>query len=89
MNRVVIGHWVAFTLYFGAAWADAEPWQREALRHSFTVHSDGIRDRDPEVWKPSFRSFISTVAQTMGPEWQPKGEWAEHIESFLKHAREE
>jgi hypothetical protein len=83
MDHRVVAPWLAFTLYFGAAWAEANAWQQKALKEKFEEHQGDIRSRDPEVWRPATASFLKGVQKIMGSDWAPKGEWKQHLDQLM------
>ena len=75
-DKQLAGH-LAFLMFVGAARADANPEQRTRLRDEIKPMLDGFRETgNPE---PTMRK----VAEIMGEEWEPSGDWPEQIDLFL------
>ncbi|MBK6556125.1 MAG: hypothetical protein IPG16_02565 [Comamonadaceae bacterium] len=75
-DKQLAGH-LAFLMFVGAARADANPEQRTRLRDEIKPMLDGFRETgNPE---PTMRK----VAEIMGEEWEPSGDWLEQIDLFL------
>lgn len=75
--------WIAFTLFFGAAWNDADEKQRVALLRAFQDHKESIRHFDRRVWTEGVKSFLTSVQGIMGAHWSPQDEWRDYITRLI------
>jgi hypothetical protein len=67
---------LAFTLWVGAANADATPEQRRRIQDSIPIALEHYVVDGDEM---PVRTIIQIV---MGPDWKPTGEWADFIASL-------
>jgi hypothetical protein len=77
--------YLAFTLFFGAAWSDATPEQREALRAMTTPLLEEYKDEStsPARGRQLTAMILEETQRIMGDEWQPSGDWATQIGKLL------
>lgn len=73
-----LGAHLAFVMFIGAARSDADEQQTSLLRERVlplldTFKADG-----------NARPVLDAVLEVMGPDWQPRGEWSDYIDSLLR-----
>ena len=85
-DRGVLGPWMAFTLFIGAARADANPDQIKSLRANVLPAIADLKRRDltPEETRRVLVVVLTRVQTIMGHDWQPQGEWMVAINSMLE-----
>lgn len=73
-----LGGWLAFTLYVGAAVADGDTVQRQALH-------DRVRPQLQELKedRAAAQRILATIGEIMGADWRPTGPWEQHISAML------
>jgi hypothetical protein len=76
--------WLAFTLYLGAAVAEATPDQRAALQREVKPLIAELRESNAAAPK-----ILNVVTRVMGPEWHPTGEWEQFISNLIAEEEEE
>lgn len=80
-----IGGYLAFNLYIGAAFHDADEDQRYRMRQRLlpqVAQAREVRD-NAEAWGVVAKSMLMVVHEVMGPSWAPQGEWMEAITSMI------
>lgn len=83
MSEKALGGYMSFVLFIGSAFNDAFEWQRKAIREECSEYLEEMKSTDPEKAKEAMKNTLETVQRIMGPDWQPKGEWAESIQRLL------
>jgi hypothetical protein len=77
--------YIAFTLFFGAAWNDATEEQREALHTKTAPLLEEAKDRStsPARGRQLIAMILVETQRIMGDEWRPSGDWATQIDKLL------
>lgn len=77
--------YLAFTLFSGAAWNDAAPEQREALRAKIKPLTAEALDRStsPARGRQLTAMILVETQRIMGDDWKPSGQWADQIDRLL------
>lgn len=70
--------WLAFSLYIGAANAEATPAQRTLLRTALPPLIQELR-----VSREAALPILQAVTRIMGPGWRPTGDWAHQIDLLV------
>lgn len=87
MNPRSVAGWLSFTLYVGAANADATPDQRDQLRERLGPLLPLIKSSNPGVWRPAAADILNAIGEVMGPDWRPRDEWNDQIKLLLTEGR--
>lgn len=82
------GGYVAFTLYVGAAFRDANRDQRSLLRTRIPPMIERLRECSDNAheWKLVAESILIVINRIMGPKWLPSEEWMIQINLMLGRA---
>lgn len=77
--------YLAFTLFFGAAWNDATEERREALRTKIKPLLEESKDKStsPARGRQLTAMILTETQRIMGDGWQPSGQWADQIDKLL------
>lgn len=83
-----LGGHLAYTLYVGAALADANGDQTRLLRTKLPPMLKRMKELkdDDHNWRLAAQSLLMRIHEVMGKDWRPKGEWATQINALLKEA---
>jgi hypothetical protein len=79
------GGYVAFTLYVGAAFREANRDQRSLLRTKLRPLIERMRQcsNDPREWGLVAHSIFININRIMGANWSPNEEWSRQIKLLL------
>lgn len=77
--------YLAFTLFFGAAWNDATEEQREVLRARIKPLLEESKDQStsPARGRQLTAMILVETQRIMGDDWKPSGQWAAQIDKLL------
>jgi hypothetical protein len=77
--------YLAFTLFFGAAWNDATEEQRAALRAKIAPLLEESKDESasPARGRQLTAMILVETQRIMGDEWKPQGDWSTQIDKLL------
>lgn len=76
--------YLPFTLYIGAAFADADEAQRARLRTELKPHIDQLRAaKERKVAKNAILGALDTVHIAMPDGWRPEGDWESQIKRMM------
>lgn len=77
--------YLAFTLFFGAAWHDATDEQREALRAKIAPLLEESKDKStsPPRGRQLTAMILVETQRIMGDDWKPRDDWATQIDKLL------
>lgn len=81
-----VGGYLAFTLYVGAAVADATGDQRRLLDTNMNPLLKRMKEvqEDAREWGLVAESMLINIHRIMGPDWRPKEDWLRQIKFLLK-----
>lgn len=80
-----VAGYLAFTLFFGAAWHDATEQQRETLRAKIKPLMEDMKEPSisPAHGRQLTVMILVETQRIMGDDWKPSGQWATQIDKLL------
>lgn len=80
-----LGGYMAYTLYIGAAFADANGDQTRLLRTKLPPMLKRMRELqgDDHNWPLAAKSLLMRIQEVMGPKWRPSDPWMAQIKALL------